>query len=136
MNKTIFLTGIVLGGTAVMIGAFGAHSLKDLLNDQSLDTFRTANTYQMYQAFFFLFLSMVKKIDARSLTKVYWLMITGLVFFSGSLYFLALKELHGLDISIFGIITPIGGVFMIAAWLFLGVYGYSQLKGNIDKNKI
>ena len=133
MNKTIFLTGIILGGSAVLLGAFGSHTLKELVSEKSLGTYELATTYQMYHALFFLILSGITKIDKNALRKVYLLMITGILLFSCSLYFISLKDLHGIEISIFGLITPLGGLLMIASWILLGYYGFTQLKGTARK---
>ncbi len=129
MNKTIFLTGIILGGSAVLLGAFGSHTLKELLNEEALETFKIGTTYQMYHALFLLILSGITKIQKSALEKVYFFMITGVLLFSCSLYFISMKELHGFEISYFGIITPLGGLLMIIAWLLLGYYGFTQLEG-------
>ncbi|MGB5171989.1 DUF423 domain-containing protein [Eudoraea sp.] len=129
MNKTIFLTGIILGGSAVLLGAFGSHTLKELLNEEALETFKIGTTYQMYHALFLLILSGITKIQKSALEKVYFFMITGVLLFSCSLYFISMKEIHGFEISYFGIITPLGGLLMIIAWLLLGYYGFTQLEG-------
>lgn len=133
MNKTIFLTGIILGGSAVLLGAFGSHTLKELLNKEALETFKIGTTYQMYHALFLLILSGTTKIQKSALEKVYFFMITGVLLFSCSLYFISMKELHGFEISYFGIITPLGGLLMIIAWLLLGYYGFTQLEGATRK---
>ena len=122
MNKTIFIMGIVFGVAAIILGAFGAHGLEDLLDSPQLDTFETGVKYQMYHALFLLVLAQVKSISAKLKRLVFALTLLGVVFFSFSIYFLATNALTGFDFGLIGFVTPIGGLFLITAWFLLG-YG-------------
>lgn len=111
----LFLT---LGGfaalLAVMLGAFGAHGLKKLLTADMMIIFETAVQYHFYHA---LGLLMVGLLTLHLPTSPWlrwsgWLMLIGIVVFSGSLYALTLSGQRWL-----GAITPIGGTAFIAAWL-------------------
>ena len=119
-SRIILATGSVTGMLAVMTGAFGAHGLKDLLTATGrIETFNLAVEYQFYHTLS-LMVTGILSIYAPSKKFTYAAVsfIAGIIFFSGSLYFLAL-----LNKPILGAITPIGGVCFILGWLllFLGV---------------
>ena len=116
MAKVFLVIGSILGGTGVMIGAFGAHALKNLLESSGrLETFETAVKYQFYHA---LALILIGILMANHQHNYYqysgYTFIAGTLIFSGSLYILCLT-----GITKFGMITPIGGLLMILGWLFL-----------------
>jgi len=124
MNKTIFLTGVLLGILAVVLGAFGAHGLEKLLDDSSLNTFETGVKYQMYHALFLLILANTSRLSEKSKKWVYYFILVGILLFSFSIYFLATNSLTSLDFRIIGFITPIGGMLLILGWLLLGYRAY------------
>src|SRR5579862_9313334 len=104
---------------AVIIGAFGAHSLKGRLDDYSLSVYERAVFYHFVHALGILIVSVM--LDAGRLPRfagawICWLLLAGVVLFSGSLYALALTGQR-----ILGAITPLGGVSFIAAWVLLAV---------------
>ena len=119
MNKRILITAAVLAILAIILGAFGAHKLKVLLTASHLMSFETAVRYQMYHVFFLLFLGMYQDIDQKRKQIIYVIVLTGVFFFSGSIYVLSTTEITGMDISAIGVITPIGGLFLIIAWILL-----------------
>ncbi|AKA34727.1 DUF423 domain-containing protein [Flagellimonas lutaonensis] len=119
MNKTILVTGLVLGVLAIILGAFGAHGLKKVLTADELGTFETGVRYQMYQALFLLFLSMLPKMADDTKKWVFYAIVIGVVLFSFSIYFLATNKLTAFDFRKIGWITPIGGLFMITGWVYL-----------------
>lgn len=119
MNRKIILTAAILGMTAIILGAFGAHKLKEVLNTAELSTFETGVKYQMYHALFLLFLATVNSISDKAKNSILYLTVTGVIFFSGSLYLLAANRLTTFDFKVIGIITPIGGLLLILAWLLL-----------------
>jgi uncharacterized membrane protein YgdD (TMEM256/DUF423 family) len=120
-TRSVLLTGIFIAGLGVAIGAFGAHSLKAILMaNQRADTFELAVRYQFYHAFALLITGLLMQVfPSAKLKYAAVFFITGIVFFSGSLYVLSLT-----GITVLGAVTPIGGVFFILGWifLFLGVY--------------
>lgn len=128
MNKTsknTLLTACILGASGVMIGAFGAHGLKDLLESTGrTTTFETAVKYHMYHALALMAVGIIGNFVSHKFLKwALYSMVVGVLVFSGSLYLLCI-----LNIPILGAITPIGGVLLIAGWLltFLGIKkGYS-----------
>jgi uncharacterized membrane protein YgdD (TMEM256/DUF423 family) len=119
MERKITSYGLILGATAIILGAFGAHALKKVLTADELVTFETGVKYQMYHALFLLFLGMTALVDDKVKKKIFQLVVLGVVFFSGSIYFLATKTIIGIDFKPVGIITPIGGALLIVAWTAL-----------------
>lgn len=117
MNQRItFMTGVVLAGLGVAIGAFGAHALRPILEQNvRTETFELAVRYQFYHAFAILFSGiLMQRFQLRYLNRAVICFAAGIFIFSGSLYALSIS-----GITILGAITPIGGVLFIAGWLFL-----------------
>ncbi|MDF4220578.1 DUF423 domain-containing protein [Maribacter sp. M208] len=127
MKKTILGTACLLGMLAVILGAFGAHGLKNLVDAQSVTTFETGVRYQMYHAFFLFVLGLLPNEYIKSRKSIYICTVIGVVLFSFSIYILSLNSLMSFDFKVIGIITPIGGLFLIAAWLLMG-YGILRSK--------
>jgi len=116
MNKRILISAAILAIIAIVLGAFGAHKLKELLPEQSLKSFETGVRYQMYHVFLLLFLGAFSEISERVKKKVYRLTMVGILFFSGSIYMLSTSSITSIDFSAIGVITPIGGLLLIIAW--------------------
>ncbi|NJC25191.1 DUF423 domain-containing protein [Neolewinella antarctica] len=111
-----------LGALAVALGAFGAHGLKSLVGPAELETFATGIRYHFYHVFALGFVVVLSALPGFSLVRLgraAWCFGIGILLFSGSLYLLSLREVHGLPVSFLGPITPVGGVFFIAGWVFL-----------------
>ena len=116
MYKRFLTAGALFGGTAVALGAFGAHGLKDMLTEGNLRVFHTAVEYQFYHALALLAAGIIaERFPASSLNWAGNLFIAGIFLFSGSLY--ALSTSPGL--MWMGIVTPFGGLCFIAGWLLL-----------------
>ncbi|HEX3702522.1 MAG TPA: DUF423 domain-containing protein [Vicinamibacterales bacterium] len=115
MDKTFLFIGALAGFLAVAFGAFGAHALRGRLTPDMLAVFETGVRYQMYHA---LAVLAVASILARGggwlFSTAGWLFTAGTVLFSGSLYILALS-----GITVFGAVTPIGGLLLLAGWACL-----------------
>jgi uncharacterized membrane protein YgdD (TMEM256/DUF423 family) len=120
-GKIIILTGIILSGLTVVIGAFGAHALRATLEHTGrAETFELAVRYQFYHALAILAAGILAdRIQRNEIGYAAWLFLAGIIFFSGSLYVLSLT-----GVTMLGAVTPIGGLLMIAGWLmlFIGVY--------------
>lgn len=119
MDKKILLTAAILGITAIILGAFGAHALKKVLTETQLQSFEIGVRYQMYHAFFLLFLGIFTFLSEKERLVIFWLTLTGILFFSGSIYLLATNGITNLKTKWLGPITPIGGVLLISAWGYL-----------------
>jgi uncharacterized membrane protein YgdD (TMEM256/DUF423 family) len=114
------LTGAILMGLGVALGAFGAHGLRGRLDAYSMDIYEKAVFYQFIHSLGLLIVSYLPKIGALSASAastVCALLLAGVVIFSGSLYVLAVSGQRWL-----GAITPIGGLSFIAAWVMLAWY--------------
>ena len=116
MHKLFLIIGSISGGLAVMIGAFGAHALKTLLESRGrVETFETAVKYQFYHALALLALGILMlNLKHEMFNYAGYSFLIGTIIFSGSLYALCLT-----GITKFGMITPIGGLFLIAGWALL-----------------
>ncbi|WP_396163217.1 DUF423 domain-containing protein [Flavobacterium sp.] len=119
MDKKILLTAAVLGLTAIILGAFGAHALKKVLSEAQLQSFEIGVRYQMYHALFLLFIGTFSMLNEKERFIIFWLTLSGIVFFSGSIYLLATNELTHLKTKFLGPFTPIGGLFLISAWGYM-----------------
>lgn len=118
MARTFILIGSLLGGLAVALGAFGAHTLEARLSPDDLSTFQTAVRYQMYHALALLAVAFAldRWPDAGVLNLAGWLFVAGVVLFSGSLYLLSLAGIRWM-----GAVAPLGGAAFIAGWLCLAL---------------
>tara|TARA_A100001388_G_C28725884_1_gene478879 strand:- start:589 stop:957 length:369 start_codon:yes stop_codon:yes gene_type:complete len=115
MLKFGLIAGSLLSMLSVVLGAFGAHYLKNTLNDYSLSVFQTGVLYQFFHSIGILVLVLLSKsINNLNLDLSIWFFTLGIILFSGSLYLLAITGLKWL-----GAITPIGGMFFILGWMFL-----------------
>ena len=118
MNRGILLTASVFGALAVVVGAFGAHGLKSLIEPDGLEIWAKGVAYQFYHTFALLFLVQMK--PGRLVTLASWFFSIGIVFFSGSLYLLATRGLTGLSfVNYIGPVTPVGGLSMILGWVMV-----------------
>ncbi|HIB65045.1 MAG TPA: DUF423 domain-containing protein [Phycisphaerales bacterium] len=113
MNRTV-LTCAILGCTAVLLGAFGAHGLEGKVSEKALAAWATANRYHFIHTLSFLILAVGegRGLARTGAAKLLWAL--GLVFFSGGLYVYAVSGL-----KIFALIAPIGGLSFAAGWLAL-----------------
>lgn len=119
MSQKIILTALILGALAIVLGAFGAHGLKKFLTTEQLISFETGVRYQMYHAFFLLFVGMTTFATDAQKKVVFILTILGVLFFSGSIYLLNTASYSGINKKILGPITPIGGILLIFSWIYL-----------------
>ncbi len=124
MNKKILTIGCVFSLLSIAIGAFGAHTLKELITADQLASLKTGVHYQMYHALVLIIIGFNAD-KMKNIATVSSLFIIGILFFSFSIYILSLQDLMALNLSSssigkgFGLITPIGGLLFIAAWIAL-----------------
>lgn len=123
MQKKFLKTAAVLGALSVILGAFGAHALKQLISDKNLQTFETGVRYQFYHVIaLFITGILYKDFTNNYLQWAGRLFCLGILLFSGSLYLLSFIELTDMTgLKWVGAITPLGGVCFITAWLLLAV---------------
>ncbi|WP_445713673.1 DUF423 domain-containing protein [Flavobacterium sp.] len=119
MDKKILLAAAFLGLTAIILGAFGAHALKKVLSIEQLQSFEVGVRYQMYHALFLFFIGTFAFLNEKERLIIFWLTISGVLFFSGSIYLLATNGITNLKTKFLGPITPIGGLLLISAWSYL-----------------
>lgn len=129
MNKNVLVLGAVLGGLSVVFGAFGAHGLKDLISEDSIRVFETGLRYQMYHALLLLCIGGTKILNEKTKQLLFYLVLIGVILFSGSIYGLSTNSLTQFDFKSIGFITPIGGLFLISAWVLLLI---KFLKNKLD----
>ena len=122
INKNIVVTAALLTALTIMIGAFGAHGLKELISEKSLVSFETGVRYQMYHVIVMLLLGLSTGVLPKTQKWVFCFFIIGILFFSGSIYLLALNEFLPFDAKWIAFTTPIGGFILIIGWLRLA-YG-------------
>lgn len=121
--KALLLLGALNGALAVMLGAFGAHGLKERVDAALLDTWATASEYHFLHALALLLVGILAKVFAApGIVSAGWVMFAGMLVFSGSLYLLVLTGQRWL-----GAVTPIGGTALIVAWLMLAWAIYRAL---------
>jgi uncharacterized membrane protein YgdD (TMEM256/DUF423 family) len=123
MYKPALLAGCIFAALAVILGAFGAHALKEILTPDQLMTFETGVRYQFYHSFALVACGMLfSNYPFRQIKTAFWLFLVGILFFSGSLYAITLMKANGAgSLGPIGIITPIGGLLFILGWLMLTV---------------
>ncbi|MBC7417071.1 MAG: DUF423 domain-containing protein [Pedobacter sp.] len=120
MNKRIILTASFSGAVAVLLGAFGAHSLKSLVDEHSLEIWQKGVDYQFYHTFALLYLATFVRYRNKLVNIAYFCFTFGIIFFSGSLYLLATRSMFNLDfVNVIGPITPIGGLLFFLGWVML-----------------
>lgn len=123
--KSSIISGAIHGFIAVALGAFGAHALEDILDDYSTGIWETAIQYQMLHAVALLVVGILMSKAVFGQTKQLKIAMIffnlGIVFFSGSLFILALT-----GIGILGAITPIGGVLFLAGWILIIISTMNQ----------
>ncbi len=126
MSRKFLITGAVFGLLAVILGAFAAHGLKNLVSEEAVGSFETGVRFQMYHAFLLLILGVVNLNDLK-FRWTYILILVGTIFFSGSIYLLATNELTSFDFTKIALVTPLGGTLLITSWAIL-VFKFSKLK--------
>jgi len=123
MNKFILVITAILGALGIILGAFGAHALKEKLGVDALKNFETGVRYQMYHVLAILIIAAISQLNTSDKNWISILFIIGILFFSGSLYAISAG---GVQPKSIWFITPLGGLFFIAAWVLLA-YKFSRL---------
>lgn len=115
MFKNLIITS-ALGALAIVLGAFGAHALKESLSATELLSFETAVRYQMYHVIVLLFVNTYSGFSLSQKNKISLFFFLGILFFSGSIYAINLTSITAKSIWF---ITPLGGLFFIIGWILM-----------------
>lgn len=123
MYKNLTITS-VLGLLGIILGAFGAHALKNKLSIDAFDSFQTAIRYQMYHVVVLLIVNLFNGFTSKQKKVLSILFIVGIVMFSGSIYAIYLL---GISAKSIWFITPLGGLFFVFGWIFMTIYFMKKL---------
>jgi uncharacterized membrane protein YgdD (TMEM256/DUF423 family) len=115
MFKNLVIT-CFLGLTAIILGAFGAHALKEILSVEQLNSFETAVRYQMYHVIVLLIVNLFDGFTTKQKNTISILFFIAIILFSGSIYLIQLTQITAKSIWF---ITPLGGLFFILGWLLM-----------------
>ncbi|MBB1150572.1 MULTISPECIES: DUF423 domain-containing protein [unclassified Myroides] len=121
MGRKIIITATLLGALGIILGAFGAHGLKKIVSESAVASYEVGVRYQMYHVFFLLFVGLSTFFSDKVKKRIFTLTLIGVLLFSGSIYLLTFNGLPGFNVKFLGPVTPIGGVFMIGAWIYAAV---------------
>lgn len=126
--KILAKTGVFLAALAVIVGAYGAHAIRDVVEEKDMQVFETAVKYQFYHALAIILFSLsYRRLNQKFLVFSLILMILGILIFSGSLYMLATVSLWGNDsYRVLGAVTPVGGLSLIMGWMLIFFKGFSD----------
>lgn len=119
MNQIALISGSILGILSIVFGAFGAHALKKVLTEERLNSFEVGVRYQMYAAITLLIIGFHLDFATTTEKWAYYGIFWGCILFSGSIYFLSLKDVLKANLRFLGPITPLGGLLMIVGWIML-----------------
>ncbi|WP_372801408.1 DUF423 domain-containing protein [Lutibacter sp.] len=122
MNKNLVIISI-LGAITIVLGAFGAHALKEVLTVDELKSYETAVKYQMFHIIVLLIVNTYTGFNLKNKNVISYLFLAGILFFSGSIYAITL----GVSSKSIWFITPIGGLLFIIGWLKLA-YSFFKIK--------
>jgi uncharacterized membrane protein YgdD (TMEM256/DUF423 family) len=112
MFKNLIIT-CFLGLIAIVLGAFGAHALKDVLSSSQLSSFETGVRYQMYHTIVLLFVNIFDGFTGAQRNKISFIFFLGILLFSGSIYLIQLTSITARSIWF---ITPLGGLILMIGW--------------------
>lgn len=124
-QRLAWVAAALSGFIVVMAGAFGAHGLEGRVPERLLAAFETGVRYQAWHTLAILAVLIWRHVmPARGQGLTLWLWGAGIVLFSGSLYLLTLSGVRGL-----GLVTPFGGLLLMAGWLSLAVTAWRARAG-------
>ncbi len=133
MHKGFIKTAAIAGALSVMLGAFAAHALKNILSTDILQVFETAVRYQFYHVFALLAVGILyKEFPVKLMEWAGRFFIAGMILFSGSLYLLCYVKHNEIPLNWLGAITPFGGAAFIAGWLSLFLALIKKISRNMQ----
>lgn len=116
MNRYLLITSIV-GGVTIILGAFGAHALQEILDVNQLKSFETGVRYQMYHVLALFFVNIYDGFTEKNKIWISNLFIFGIIMFSGSIFAIT----FGIEAKYLWFITPIGGLLFILGWFLMAI---------------
>lgn len=119
IQETIIAISAIFGLLAVIFGAFGAHALKKIFNEDQLKSFETGVKYQMYHAIVLLILGFQLNPNISLDKYIIYSFIIGTMLFSFSIYGLVISSAKNKKLKFLGPITPLGGLFLVCGWALL-----------------
>ena len=122
MNKILSFTAF-LGFSSVLLGAFGAHMLKEKLDVDALNSFETGVKYQMFHVLAILLIYSFQKIKKTHKLRISIIFILGILCFSGSLYLISIGFVKATNIWF---VTPLGGLLFLIGWMYLSIVFISK----------
>ncbi len=126
MTQFTLIFASILGGLAVIFGAFGAHALKKILSEEQLKSFETGVKYQMYHAIVLLVIGFNFNLETASEKYMVYSFMAGILLFSFSIYGLVISSAKNRKLTFLGPITPLGGLLLIVGWSLLGYAIYTM----------
>lgn len=121
MKELVLTFGGIYGTLAVIFGAFGAHALKKILDENQLKSFETGVKYQMYHAFLLIITGISFPFLETSQVIMGWCLILGIFLFSFSIYGLTLSSVKGRKLKFLGPVTPLGGFLLVVGWILFTI---------------
>lgn len=116
---TAVFTGSIFMFLGVLFGALGSHALKARLTPDALQSYMIAIRYMLFHGVAILALVSLPFLDEASKGRIAFLLVAGVIVFSGSIMVLSTKAMHQLNVSWLGPITPLGGLLLLAGWGYL-----------------
>lgn len=131
-RKTIQLRNLILasilGCLSVLLGAFGAHALKELLSAEALESYETGVRYMMIHSVVVLFLNVVPGLESRTINFLSKVFFAGILLFSGSIFAISTGLVEARSIWF---VTPLGGLLLVTGWMGMAVAFFK--KANEEK---
>ena len=126
MNKNLTITSL-LGLTAVILGAFASHGLRDVLSIQEMNSLETGIRYQIYHVIVLLFVNTNNGFSNRLKNRISIFFFSGILLFSGSIYAIYML---GVSVKSIWFITPLGGLLLILGWLLMTIFFFKKVINN------
>lgn len=127
MYRRYYIAGFAFGLTGVILGAFATHGLKPVLSTAAINSFETGVQYQIYHSLLLLIIGNMQGQVEKLNNIIFYLLIGGIILFSGSIYLLSTMTVTKLDVGFLGPVTPVGGSMLILCWFIL-LWRFLKLK--------
>lgn len=128
MSRRFYIAGFAFGLLGIILGAFATHGLKPVLTPAAMESFQTGVEYQIYHALLLIIIGNFNPVISKFFSLVFYLLVSGIILFSGSIFLLSTNALTTPDFRFLGPITPLGGSLLILCWIFLLIYALKLKK--------